>query len=286
MKIFFIIFLVLFMIFPLYSIEDLDVKDFFNESDIKRITNGEIITRMYIKNDVKNENTDIFINVPKTEYVDEDSSLYEMITDEKAFIPFEIRNEDDKLTFYNTLTAYSKLSGMKYFSRRIQKIQELIVKSYKIESPRNKKEQEDKKYEKINAEEVNYFLQEDNKFGKLIYRSEVFNNKNDFILINTCILPVKKLIFSVSNKEEYKFITYFIYDENLEGFYYYSVNLMRIRLKILLNKNSKYALHPTTFSNRLRAGTVQLGILLGLDWEKKINPWEEKLLLKGHYKNY
>ena len=61
---------------------------------------------------------------------------------------------------------------------------------------------------------------------------------------------------------------------------------MKIRLKILLDKNSRFALHPTTFTNRLRAGTVQLGILLGLDREKKINPWEEKLLLKAHYKNY
>jgi len=286
MKIPNIAFILLLFTSSFISAQELDLHSFFNKNDLKRVKDGEIITRMYLKNDVKNENTDISINVPKTDYTNEDSSIYEMISDEKAFIPYEINSEKDKLTFYNTLTAYSKLSGMKYHSRRVNKVKELIVESYKIESPKIRKKLEDTEYDSINSKEINYFLQEDNKFGKLIFRSEVFNNNNDFVLINTCVLPVKKLIFSVSNKEEYKFISYFIYDEKMKGFYYYTVNLMRIRLKILLDKNSKYALHPTTFSNRLRAGTVKLGILLGLDWADKINPWIEKLLLKDHYKNY
>ena len=73
----------------------------------------------------------------------------------------------------------------------------------------------------------------------------------------------------------------FIYDEEKEGFFYYTVSPIRIRIDLALKK-----LSPTTFSNRLRATTVHLAKLLGLDWEDKYNPWIEEKLLSGGYKNY
>ena len=275
----------LILIFPLYS-NDVFLKTFFSNEELKKVEKGEIITRMYLKNNATNENTDQKIIVPKTKYIDEDFSVYEMIVDEKAFIPYHLKDNKSKLNFYNTLTSYSKLKGMKYFSRRIQKKQKLIIDTHKIASPTEKKRLKDIVYTEIKPKITNYFLQEDNKFGKLIYKSDLYNEDDNFISINVCFQPVAKFIFSICKKREYKFITYFIYDKKLKGFYYYSVNLMRIRLKFVLKKNDVLTLHPTTFSNRLRAATVHFANLLGMNWDSKINPWDEKKLNKGLYKNY
>ena len=276
-------------IFPLYSTEPVSVQTFFTNQEIEKVKTGEIITRMYLKNNAVGENTNLKIEIPKTVYKDEDFSLYEMITDEKAFFPYNMEDDDSKLKFYNILTSYSKLSGMKYFSRRISEVKELIIDSYRIESPKKKKAIKDMVYKEIKPKVVNYFLQKDNKFGNLSYKSELFNEGDNFILINTCLDPVSKYFFSINKKEEYKLLTYFIYDKKLKGFFYYSVNLMRIRLKLLLTKNKKLTLFPTTFSNRLRAATVHLALLIGLNWEDKLNPWDEKflkMLRKGKHEGY
>jgi hypothetical protein len=266
--------------------EELKTTAFFSEKDIQRVRSGEIITRMYLQNDAVKENTDLKIDVPKSRYAAEDLSAYEMITDEKAFIPYSIKDGSDRLRFYNTLTAFSKLKGMTYFSRRIMKVQEMILDCYRIDSPTAKKRTEDMIYSEIKDKIVNYFLQKDNRFGKLVFMSELYNEGDNFIMINTCTQPITSAVFNICDKNEYKIITYFIYDKETKGFYYYTVNAMRVRLKFVLSENKLMVLYPTTFSNRLRAATVHFAGLLGLDWKEKLNPWNEKLLKKGKYRNY
>ena len=61
---------------------------------------------------------------------------------------------------------------------------------------------------------------------------------------------------------------------------------MRVRLKFLLKENDVMTLNPTLFSSRLRASTIHLAKQLGLNWESRLNPWDEDLLEKGAYKNY
>jgi hypothetical protein len=61
---------------------------------------------------------------------------------------------------------------------------------------------------------------------------------------------------------------------------------MRIRIEMLLKKGGLATLYPTTFSNRLRAGTVHLAKLLGLNWSAKLNPWDEDKMEEGYYRNY
>ncbi len=258
---------------------DLNVKIFFKPDEIEKVLNGEIITRMYVKNDAARENTDQFITIPKTKYADEDFSVYEMITDEKAFLPYELKSEKEKLVFYNTLTAFSKLNGMLYFSRLAGKPQVLIKESYRIASPDSRKKAGDNIYDKIEPKITSYFMQEDNKLGKLTFKSELVNSGDNFILINTCIDKISKIMFEVSKENEYKVITYFIYDREKKGFFYNSINIMRIRKDVLLTGNNMISpLNPTTFSNRLRGATVHLAGLLGINLQNKINPWDEKYL--------
>ncbi len=281
----FIILLTILFVIVIFPESNLKTDNFFTSKDITRIKNGEIITRMYTKNNAVGENTDLIINIPKTKYINEDFSIYEMVTDEKAFIPYKLDSNEKKLNFYNTLCSYSKLKGMKYFSRRIQKIEQLIIDSYLIESINKKKKLNDITCSAILPQADNYFIQKDNKFGELIFKSTIYNDGDNFIMINTCLEPISNGILTMCKKEEYKFITYFIYDKESNGFFYYSANIMRIRLDFVLKKG-KFTLYPTTFSNRLRATTVHLVKLLGINWDNKINPWDEDKLAKGYYKNY
>jgi hypothetical protein len=278
-------FLLAFVLYPVFSINQVELKTFFTSKDIERVKKDEIITRMYIKNNAVGENTDLSINIPSTKYISEDFSVYEMITDEKAFIPYKAENNEQRLKFYNSLTAFSKLAGMNYYSRRIKKIEKMILSCYRIESPAKTKPLNDIVYTQISEKVNSYFIQKDNKFGKLKYSSELFNEGDNFILINKCFEPIR-IGLIISDKEEFKVITYFIYDKTDGGFYYYSANVMRIRTEFVLSRNKILTLYPTTFSNRLRAATVHLIKLLGLNWDDKINPWDEDKLAQGFYKNY
>ncbi|MCK4795878.1 MAG: hypothetical protein KAT05_00780 [Spirochaetes bacterium] len=273
-KLIFFIF-ILGLSFQLYSTEPLELKTFFQNDDIKKIDNREIITRMYVRYNAKNENSCEKITIPRTKYNDEDFSNYEIITDEKGFIPYKLTDQS-KLEFYNIISSFSKLNGMVYYSRRAGKVKELIKKCYRVESLSGNK-YDDIKYDETKPKITNMFLQKDNKFGTLIYRSELFNEGNNFVLINTCLEPITKLIFTINEQEEYKIITFFIYDIDKKGYYFYSFQAMRVRVDFILKSGM---IGPTSFSNRLRASTVHLAKLLSLDWNDKLNPW------KGKYDTY
>lgn len=268
-----------FMILTVNSWDKFDVNTFMSNDDINKIVSGEIITRMYLKYDAEGENTDLSIKIPVTQFVNEDLSNYEMITDEKAFIPYDLEKEG-KIKFYNTITAASKLKGMKYYSRKAGEVLELIVDCFQTNE--KGKKIDDIKYESIDKYIKGTFRQKDNKFGTLDFTNELYNDGNDFALVTTC----NDSIPLVSKGGEYKVCSYFFYDETKKGFYYYTVYVMKIRNEMFLKKGGIITLHPTTFSNRLRAATTHLAILLGNDWGNKRNPWDEDKLKAHFYRNY
>jgi len=258
----------------LFSSDQLNINDILTNEEADKVFSGEIITRMYLKYNTKNENTDLSILPPKTKYTNEDFSKYEMITDEKAFFPYEIKSEDDKLKFYNNMTAFTKLAGMKYWSRRVKDVEELLLKSHRIAGKKGYFKKDDLKYDQIKPELTSYYVQKDNKFGTLTFKSDLYNEGNNFTMVNTCMEGIPL----ASKEGEYKVIATFVYDEEKKGFFYYSIYAMRIRTEWLLKDGGIITLRPTTFSNRLRAGSVHFAKLLGLDWENKLNPWHEKTL--------
>lgn len=272
MKKFFYFIFVLFFSINLYPAEPVELNTFFTEEDFNKINDNQIISRMYIKHNARGENSDKEIIIPRTKYLDEDFSQYEIIADEKGFLPFDLTQES-KLKFYNILTSFSKLEGMEYYSRRAGKKELLIKKCYRVESLSGKRH-DDMVYNEIKPKVSNMFYQEDNKFGKLFYRSDLYNEGDNFILVNTCLEPLSKLIFSINEKEEYKICSYYIYNKEKKGFYYYSFLVMRVRVNALLSMKQGYS--PTTFSNRLRASSVHLAKLIGLDWTDKLNAWPGK----------
>ena len=260
----------------LYGTEDLTVDTFFGADEINKISvSGEILSRMFVKFNAKKENTVESITIPRTSYNDEDFSVYEVVTDEKFFIPFDTETRS-ALDFYNTLLSYSGLEGMVYYSRRAGKPEKLIKKSHRVKSISEKRE-EDIVYNEIKPLVSNLFLQKDNKLGTLYFKNELHSVNNDFVMINTCVVPISKAIFTLNGKNEYKIYSFFIYDSSRKGYFCYTFQAMRVRQDGLLKSG---LIAPTTFSNRLRASTVHLAKMLGIDWSDKLNPW------KGLYDTY
>ncbi len=269
MKSFIYFIFIIFISLNLYPVEQVEIKTFFNEDELNIINNNQIISRMYIKYNVRKENSENEIIIPRTKYFDEDTTIYEIKADEKGFLPY-ILTDESKLAFYNLLTGYSKLEGMVYYSRRAGEPEKLIKECYRVESLSGNK-YSDIIYKEIKPKISNMFKQKDNKFGTIFYRSDLYNEGSNFVLVNTCLQPITALVFSINEKEEYKIISYFIYDKEKEGFYYYSFLVMRVRVDALLKNKDLYS--PTTFSNRLRASTVHLANLIGLNWSDKLNAW-------------
>ncbi len=258
---------------------ELNINHFFSQTDIENIEKHNIISRMYVKYNSRKENTDEKIELPDIKYINKyinsdkylKYSQYEIITDEKAFIPYDLEKEG-KIKFYNILLSYSQLSGMKYYSRRDKKVQQFIKEAYRIDI-NSKKKINDKKEEILKEYSCDYFMQKDNRFGNMIFKSEVYTEDNGFVMINSCLLPLSYGLVQVNDKEEYVIATFFIYDKEKKGFYYYTFQVLRFKIDFLL-KNG--IISPTTFSNRLRAATIHLANLLGLKWEDKLNPWKDK----------
>lgn len=249
----------------------------FSPEELDKIKNGEILSRMYLKYNGAGENSVEYIDVPVTEYTGVEFKNFEMICDEKAFIPFDV-NEKGVQEMYRILTTPSLLKGSLYYSRRDQEVKELIVDAFGVDEKNKKLATESDGIVKIVTK--GRFRQKDNKFGTLYFSSELYNSGNDFILVNTC----DDAIPFISNKGEYKIVSFFIYDAEAAGYVYYTVYGMRIRTEMFLKKGSIKTLSPTTFSNRLRAATVKLFHLMGNSEEKRYNPWENDPLGRDRYK--
>lgn len=265
------------------ALSALDENTFFSAPEKEKVKQGQIISRMYMNTNPGDFNTDLSLNIPRTPYNPDEysSDKYEVVCDEKAFFPYELTSTS-KLKLYNILTGYSRLKGMKYWSLNRDRSETFILDCYRVKkSLFGYSKIDDEKYTSIASHIEGYFEQEDNKFskyaGKLVYKSDLYNEGNNFILVNS----TQSGIPFVCNKDEMKLITFFIYDEEAKGFYYYAFSVMRIRLDVLYKKTN-----ATLFSSRLRAGTIHFATLLGLNWYDKLQAWNYDDLDAGKHKNY
>jgi hypothetical protein len=284
MKKYFILFALFLLNISIFAADsNFNLDTFFSQDDIKTLTKGDLIARMYLKFNSRGENTHMNIEIPKTKYTDEDFEIYEALADDKAFIPYKLTNES-KLRLVNNLTDFSGLKGSEYYSRSSGKVETLIVDCFRIDSPKTIKKLDNNVYTEIKPYIENYFFQQDNKFGKIVYKSELFNEGDNFVLVVTSAQPIKELNIDINSAGEYKILTFLIYNKEKEGYFYYSILAMRVKYDLALK--NPLLLKPTTFSNRLRAGTVHLAKLMGYDLTKKLNNWDETKLKNGEYRQY
>lgn len=246
---------------------------FFTKREAEKVVQGNIITQAYLKyhNTISTEHHNYAISIPKTKYTeDTEYSEYEMIAVEKAFLPYSL-DKKTILELYNNLTNYSKLSGIHYYSRSEARMRPFILSSFRIDTPDSKHTIKDSAYSNILPERTNYFRIEDNRFGKLIFESKVYNEENNMIIKNVCIQPMKKFAFTINNKGEYQLTYIFIYDRIAKGFFYYAFHAMRIRSDSILKLG---LLRPENFANRLRAITIHMAKYFSIDWSDKNRPFE------------
>lgn len=241
---------------------------FFTADEIERVINGDLIPRMFVKYNSRGENSHDSIRVPVTEYNNEDFSQYEVIVDDKGFIPYDL-NEQTRLQLFNIMTGFSKLEGIPYYSRRARRNEVLIVESFRVNSL-NGNRVPDRVYSSVLPTVENIFKQKDNKLGTMHYNSSLFVDGDNFIMLNRSITSVTKGIITINNPGDLKTWTFLIYDRDRGGFFYYSVMAMRVRVDFVLKMD---IFSPTTFSNRLRASTVRLSEMMGFDRSDKYNAW-------------
>jgi len=258
--------------------QSLNVDDIFTVEQKTLVLTGEFISRMYLKHNPVGENTDIRIQIPITKYTSEDYSNYEMICDERAFIPYKLDSKT-RLSVYNTLLGFSKLKGTEYWTFNGNKKVTFIVDSSTIDDRKKRNSIPD--YESFLVENYrkSYFQQMDNKFGKLVYINDLFVDGDNFVSISSTADP----IFPIVRAGEFKSIIFLMYDDKNSGFFYYAASVMRIRNDLILKSGKLY---NTTFSNRLRGANIHLFKLLGVDRSDKIVTWDTKKLKEGYYRNF
>ncbi len=237
----------------------------------KAVLEGEILTTAYLKNH------EIFSNQPQSNFIETaklpggdttDYSMYEMLSVEKAFIPFDLDSENF-LQLFNSLTAYTRLAGIRYYSRTDKKLQPYILSSHRIKSPQNLATVEDEKHTAIPTEYTAYFVIEDNRFGKLRMQSNILTQNKNITIRNRTIEPMSKLLIPINKPGEYEQQVFLFYDNNSKGFFYYSMQAMRIRSGFFLKLSQ---LTADNFANRSRALTVYFAGLFGHDWKHRLVP--------------
>ncbi len=252
----------------LYPQSTLSINTFINENEKKRVLSNEIITEASLVYDENLEKRKL--SVPKTSFSDHDFSPYEMLVTEKAFIPFKL-TRSSKLKLYNILASYSKLSCVSYYSVTDKVVKPFILKSCRIKSNSERVPVEDIIDKSIIRKKNGYFQIEDNRFGEMTFKSEIHNERDNFIIKNICIDELGKFGFTITNNGEYRFLFYFIYDHEAKGYFYYAVQAIRIRSWYIRKLG---LITEESFSNRLRAMTVYYVNQLGLDWNDKLKACE------------
>ncbi len=106
----------------------------------------------------------------------------------------------------------------------------------------------------------------DNRFGKIVFRSEIFHKNGHFVTRLTNIRPLSMFRIPVNGKGEYQLISFYIYDEDKKGYFYYAVHAMKVRGG-LIRKLGR--LSPESFANRIRAMTVNIAAFFEMDWSER-----------------
>lgn len=269
----------IFLLFASFSVlnAQVSINQLFSSEELAGLADDLTIkTRVYLKYNALNENTHDNLIVPTTKFTGDEFLDYEMICDEKAFIPYDLEKESTQKV-YEILTDPTLLKGSRYYSRRAREVKELIVDAFPIDEKGKKIVENAPK--NLKPYTKGRFRQKDNKFGKLDFISELYNEESNFILVTTCDTAIP----FIAKKGEYKIVSFFMYDELRKGFYYYAVYGMKINTDSLLKKGGLKTLAPTTFTNRLRAALVKISSLLGYSRENEYNPWENDPLGRDHY---
>ncbi|MBL7188131.1 MAG: hypothetical protein ISS70_17550 [Phycisphaerae bacterium] len=246
--------------------DSLSVDVFFSPDEVDKVVQGDIYTFSRFGNKIKNtDGSNTVRKLPVTEYIAKELEGYEMVTIEKAFFPYDLKTKP-KLAFYNHLQKYSTVAGTLYYSRTDQKVQKLVLESYRVDSADFKQKEKDNVHTQIKDYHKDYVYLRDNRFGKIVFSSEIFHKNDHFVTKQTNIKPLSMFRIRVNDKGEYQQISFYIYDEDKKGYLYYAVHAMKVRGGLIKTLGR---LSPESFANRIRAMTVHIAAFFQMDWSER-----------------
>lgn len=251
------------------SCENPRLEQLFNPQEQKLVIEGKILTTAYLENHRIFSNHQENVTLETLALPDgstTDFSSYELLAVEKAFIPYT-PNAENLLTLFNKLTAYSELSGMNYYSRTDNRLQPYILSSFRIDSPVNAVFVNDEKHAVLPSDYTAYVVLEDNRFGKLLMRNKISLQNHNITICHKTVEPMSKWLIPINKPGENELQMWLIYDDTAKGYFYYSMQAMRIRSQFLLKISQ---LTPDNVANRIRAMTVHLAGLMGHDWKDRM----------------
>lgn len=248
---------------------DAPVSAFFTPGERASVKKGAIISRAALAGgEGFNLPAGASIILPRSRHIPRELSGYEMLAEERAFMPYDM-NPPKALSLYNSLFAFSKFAGIRYYSRTDKKLLTYILSSSRIASPGGGGVLPDPVYGAVEPGRTCHFKIRDNRFGDITFSHEVLSDGGTFVVKSVCVHPLRKMGFTIAGAGEYRLTSLFLYSPADRGFYYYGLHALRVRTGFF---NSSGLLNAESFANRLRAETVRRAGLLGLDWNAKIRP--------------
>ena len=184
-------------------------------------------------------------------------SEYSIAAVEKTFFKGDAALTD---SIFTRLTDYPMLKGMQYYSISESKAVPLILES-RSSGNRSVKHENGGKYAVLN------FIIKDNRLGTIPLSSKVWSGNGFISSASVCSGTVSRLGMKVFEPGDYRVYKFIVYDKTSGGWFYCSVQLMRVRSDIL---NRIDFLRPENICNRLRGETVHMLGLIGINRKSEL----------------
>lgn len=244
----------------------LSIEMFFKPDEIREVLQGDICTFSRFGDKIRNtDGSNTIVKLPATEYMAKELEGYDMVTVEKAFFPYDLKTKSE-LALYNYLQRYSAFAGILYYSRTDKKVQKLVLESYRVDSTDLKQKEKDPVHTQIEDYHKDHVYLKDNRFGKIVFCSEIFHKDDNFVTKQTNAKPLSMLGITVSGKGQYQLISFYMYDKERRGYFYYAVHAMKVHSGLIRRFGR---LSPESFANRLRAMTVHIAAFFEMDWSRR-----------------
>lgn len=232
---------------------NIKISDIFSPSEIELLRKGGIIT--YARMEGKGEASagGMKASFPRgAGRIYDDPAGYSVASVEKAFFKGP---PSDYAAIFEKVTDYPALKGMRYYSISEGRAIPLILESWISGNSSLKKDRETRF-------SSSYFTIKDNRLGTIPFRGEAWGSGGAVYVSSICSGHVSRFGMKVFQPGDYRVYKFIIYDRGGGGWFYCSVQLMRVRSGIM---KSLDLLRPENICNRLRGETVHILGLLGHD---------------------
>jgi hypothetical protein len=227
---------------------------------------GEFLLSVTLKGKGEARSGGIENSLPvQNSYINISLSDYDMVAVEKGFFYMD-GNNFNRTRIYRSLTDFSNLKGMYYYSQTQAGNTYLITDSYRINSGADYRTENIKNAD-IPVKTVSGFAVKDNRLGLLTFRSELTSSGDDFIMVNISTGNASKFGMQIFYPGDYRIYKFLIYDRNLKGYFFYTAQFMKVRSNILSRMD---LIKPESFGNRVRAEDIHFLKSIGIDRSEKL----------------